>query len=198
MFTTFLVALRPCYRCRFVREKNIDSCHQAKKLMGSLDHANRMLTSTSSRPLFPQSLATSTRSLTSTTTLWRQLGTATCATGPSALVFRALPTRSFCWGYPSTVKRHRSSTGVRFVQRGSPAHRSKCHSSLKFCLSVGKETKLAPSADEYIHMRFTWTYCILSCRPWYYCVRSFPGPFSQEQCMQGHLRSHLLQCPEDQ
>ena len=42
MFTTFLVALRPCYRCRFVREKNIDSCHQAKKLMGSLDHANRM------------------------------------------------------------------------------------------------------------------------------------------------------------
>lgn len=28
--------------CRFVREKNLDSCHQAKKLMGSLDHANRM------------------------------------------------------------------------------------------------------------------------------------------------------------
>jgi hypothetical protein len=28
--------------CRFVREKNLDTCHQAKKLMGSLDAGNRM------------------------------------------------------------------------------------------------------------------------------------------------------------
>jgi ribonucleoside-diphosphate reductase subunit M1 len=31
-----------CGVCRFVREKDLDNLHQAKKLLGSLDHRNRM------------------------------------------------------------------------------------------------------------------------------------------------------------